>query len=251
MNERTFNESIKVTRKRGFYEKYIKRILDIICALAAITCLGLVYIIVAILVRIKLGSPIIFKQPRPGMIDPKTGKEKIFYMYKFRTMTDERDENGNLLPDEVRLTPFGKELRATSLDEIPEAFNILKGDMSVIGPRPQLVRDMVFMDAQTRLRHTVKPGLSGLAQVMGRNDVTWEQKFEWDLKYVKKVTFWNDIKIVCLTVKKVFFHGESSEELDVTDDYGDVLLAAGKVSKEQYDVLQTRAKVLLQEKRGY
>lgn len=148
-------------RKRGFYEKYIKRVCDVICATGAIVCFSPLYIGVAVLVKLKLGSPVLFTQDRPGLVD-KDGKETIFKMYKFRTMTDERDENGDLLPDEVRLTKFGKWLRNTSLDELPEAFNILNGTMSVIGPRPQLVRDMVFMTSEQRMRHTAKPGLSGL-----------------------------------------------------------------------------------------
>ncbi len=159
-------------RDMGFYEKYIKRLLDIICSLLVIVIFCWLYAIIAIIVRVKMGSPVLFKQPRPGLIDPKSGRERIFDMYKFRTMTDERDADGNLLPDEQRLPKFGKMLRATSLDELPEAFNILKGDMSVIGPRPQLVRDMVFMDERIRMRHTAKPGLSGLAQVNGRNAIT-------------------------------------------------------------------------------
>lgn len=176
-------------RKRGFYEIVIKRILDIICSMLAIIVFCWLYALIAIVVRIKMGKPVLFKQPRPGIIDPKTGKERIFDMYKFRTMTDARDKDGNLLPDEDRLPAFGKMLRATSLDELPEAFNILKGDMSVIGPRPQLVRDMVFMSDEQRMRHTAKPGLSGLAQVMGRNAISWEDKFNWDLKYIKKISF--------------------------------------------------------------
>ena len=195
-------------RKQGFYEKYIKRILDIICSGLAIVVFCWLYAIIAVLVRVKLGKPVLFKQPRPGIIDPKTGRERIFNMYKFRTMTDERDENGNLLPDEVRLTKFGKALRATSLDELPEAFNIFKGDMSIIGPRPQLVRDMVFMSDEQRMRHTAKPGLSGLAQVKGRNAITWEEKLNWDLKYIENVSFWNDIKIVFLTIKTAFIKAE-------------------------------------------
>ena len=171
-----------VTRKRGFYEKYIKRLLDFLCAFLAVIALFWLYLIIAVVVRAKMGSPVIFTQLRPGVIR-KDGKEKIFRMYKFRTMTDERDENGKLLPDEMRLPKFGKMLRATSLDELPEIFNILKGDMSFIGPRPQLVRDMVFMSDPIRMRHTAKPGLSGLAQVNGRNAVTWEQKFSLDLQY--------------------------------------------------------------------
>jgi lipopolysaccharide/colanic/teichoic acid biosynthesis glycosyltransferase len=160
-------------------------------------------------------------------------------------MTDARDANGNLLPDEERLGKFGKALRGSSMDELLEAFNILKGDMSIIGPRPQLVRDMVFMSDEQRMRHTAKPGLSGLAQVMGRNAITWEDKLDWDLKYIEKVSFWNDLKILLLTVKKVIGHSESSEELDVTDDFGDALLKAGKVSKEKYESLQDEAKHIL------
>ena len=170
--------------KQGIYEKYFKRLIDIFCSLAAIIVFCWLYAIVAILVRVKLGSQVLFKQPRPGK------DEKIFNMYKFRTMTDERDENGNLLPDEVRLTKFGKALRATSLDELPEAFNILKGDMSVIGPRPQLVRDMVFMTDEQRKRHCVRPGLSGLAQVNGRNDIDWEDKLDNRRRYGYCRRFW-------------------------------------------------------------
>lgn len=237
-------------RKRGFYEIVIKRILDIICSMLAIIVFCWLYALIAIVVRIKMGKPVLFKQPRPGIIDPKTGKERIFDMYKFRTMTDARDKDGNLLPDEDRLPAFGKMLRATSLDELPEAFNILKGDMSVIGPRPQLVRDMVFMSDEQRMRHTAKPGLSGLAQVMGRNAISWEDKFNWDLKYIKKISFLGDAKIVWMTVKKVFIRKnitESSEEIDVTLDYGDALLKAGKVSKPQYDALQAYARNLIEE----
>lgn len=235
---------MNLDRKRGFYEKYIKRILDIICASLAIIVFSWLYLAIAVIVRIKMGKPVIFKQPRPGMIDPKTGKERIFDMYKFRTMTDERDENGNLLSDEVRLNKFGRALRATSLDELPEAFNILFGSMSLIGPRPQLVRDMTFMSERQRLRHTAKPGLSGLAQVMGRNAITWEEKFEWDLKYIEKVSFLEDAKIVWLTFKKVFIRSnitESNEEIDVTLDYGDALLKQGSVSQEEYELKQAKA----------
>ena len=231
-------------RKRGFYEKYIKRLLDIICSFLAIVFFSWLYLIIATIVRIKMGSPVLFKQPRPGLV--KNGKETIFNMFKFRTMTDERDENGELLPDEQRLSQFGRWLRSTSLDELPEAFNILRGDMSVIGPRPQLVRDMVFMSDEVRMRHTAKPGLSGLAQVNGRNAVTWEQKFELDLKYLERVSFMNDFKILIKTALKVFCVGESSDELDVTYDYGDWLLKTGKVSKEDYCALQLLANNILE-----
>ncbi len=234
---------IRLERKCGFYELYIKRLMDVVCSLAAIIVFSWLYIIVAVLVRVKLGSPVLFKQPRPGKIDSKTGREKIFYMYKFRSMSDERDENGNLLPDDVRLGKFGKALRATSLDELPEAFNILKGDMSIIGPRPQLVRDMVFMTDEQRMRHTAKPGLSGLAQVNGRNDITWEEKLNWDLKYIEKVSFLGDLKIIFQTVMKAFVKQEGITDGDMATayDYGDWLLKQGKVSKEMYDELQEKA----------
>lgn len=235
-------------RKMGFYEKYVKRALDIVCASAAITVFSPLYLGVVVLVRIKLGSPVLFTQYRPGLIE-SNGKERIFKMYKFRSMTDERDENGNLLTDEVRLGKFGRALRATSLDELPEAFNILRGEMSVIGPRPQLVRDMTFMSDKQRLRHTAKPGLSGLAQVKGRNAITWEEKIDWDLKYIEKISFINDSKIVWMTFKKVFVRSnitESSEEIDVTLDYGDALLRAGKISKEEYEYNQKVARQILE-----
>ena len=168
-------------------------------------------------------------------------------MYKFRTMTDDRDENGNLLPDEVRLGRFGKALRASSLDEALETFNILKGDMSVIGPRPQLVRDMVFMTDEQRMRHTAKPGLSGLAQVKGRNAITWEEKIDWDLKYIEKVTFINDVKILFETVKVAFIRQEgiTDGENATALDYGDALLKAGRISKDEYDVKQKEAKEII------
>ncbi len=179
------------------YKKYIKRFFDILCALAAIIVFSWLYIIVAILVRVKLGSPVIFKQERPGM------NEKIFTLYKFRTMTDKKDENGNLLPDDVRLTKFGRLLRKTSLDELPEAFNILKGDMSVVGPRPLLVSYIPLYNEKQHRRHEVRPGLTGLAQVSGRNAISWEEKFELDVEYVDNITFWGDVKIIFSTVKSV------------------------------------------------
>ena len=190
--------------KNGFYNRYVKRIIDIICALLAIMVFWWLYLIVAVLVRIKLGSPIIFKQERPGKIDKKTGKETIFNLYKFRTMTDKRDVNGELLPDDVRLTKFGRILRSTSLDELPEAFNILKGDMSVIGPRPLLVEYLPYYTKEEHHRHDVRPGLSGWAQINGRNAIdSWEQRFQYDLEYVKNVSFAFDIKVVLKTIEKV------------------------------------------------
>ncbi|MDE6625535.1 MAG: sugar transferase [Lachnospiraceae bacterium] len=202
--------------KAGFYEKYIKRLLDIVLSLCAIVVLSPVMLITALLVRTKLGNPVIFCQQRPGKIDQKTGKEKIFKMYKFRSMTDERDKNGELMPDSVRLTSFGKKLRSTSLDELPELFNILKGDMSIVGPRPLLVRYIPLYSEQQRHRHDVKPGFTGLAQVNGRNAISWEEKFEWDVEYVKHVTFLNDVKIVLKTVKVVFNRSGISSETAVT-----------------------------------
>ena len=238
-----------MTENRSCYEKYMKRLLDIICALAALIVFCWLYIIVAVLVRIKLGSPVIFKQPRPGK------DEKIFNLYKFRTMTDERDENGNLLPDEIRLTKFGKALRATSLDELPEAFNILKGDMSVIGPRPQLVRDMVFMTPEQRQRHSVRPGLSGLAQTRGRNAISWDGKLATDLEYIQHVTFLGDVEIIFDTVKQVFFkqkglEGSDVDEVEITDDFGDYLLKVGRVSKDEYEEKQAQARCLLAARTG-
>lgn len=237
---------MRLERKRGFYEKYIKRLLDIICSLLAIIVFCWLYAIIAVIVRVKMGSPVLFKQPRPGII--KNGKETIFDMYKFRTMTDERDEKGNLLPDDKRLPPFGAMLRRTSLDELPEVFCILKGDMSIIGPRPQLVRDMVFMSDAQRMRHTAKPGLSGLAQTKGRNAISWEDKLNWDLKYIEKVTFWGDLKLVLATVKTAFIKAEgiTDGENATALDYGDALLKAGKVSKEEYNMKQVEAKRILE-----
>ena len=232
-------------RRTGIYEGYIKRLLDIVCAVLALVVFSWLYVILAVLVRVKLGSPVLFTQPRPGK------DEKIFKLYKFRTMTDARDEQGNLLPDEVRLTPFGRALRSTSLDELPEAINILKGDMSVIGPRPQLVRDMVFMTPEQRQRHTVRPGLSGLAQTRGRNALSWDGKLSTDLEYIQNVTFLGDLKIILDTVKQVFFGEKGLEdsdvdEVEITDDFGDYLLKAGRVDKEEYERKQAEARGLLE-----
>lgn len=234
------------TRKMGFYENYVKRVIDIVCASAAIICFSPLYIGVAILVRFKLGSPVLFTQDRPGLIG-EDGKETIFKMYKFRTMTDARDENGDLLPDEVRLTSFGKWLRSTSLDELPEAFNILNGTLSVCGPRPQLVRDMVFMTDEQRMRHTAKPGLSGLAQVNGRNAISWEDKINWDLKYIEKVSFLEDLKIILSTVKKAFIkqEGITQDDMATAEDFGDYLLRTEKVDKENYNKKQLQATMIL------
>lgn len=180
------------------YRKFFKRFLDIIISLLFILCFWWLYIVIAILVRVKLGSPVLFKQDRPGL------NEKIFKMYKFRTMTDRKDKDGNLLPDAERLTKFGKFLRSTSLDEIPEFFNVLKGEMSLIGPRPLLVRYLGRYTKEQLRRHEVKPGISGWAQVNGRNAISWEDKFKYDIEYVDKLNFLLDLKIIFLTIKKVF-----------------------------------------------
>lgn len=239
----------KLYRKMGFYEKYIKRVIDILCSVLAIVVFCWLYVIIALLVRIKLGSPVLFTQYRPGLIDSKTGKEKIFKMYKFRTMTDKKDSQGNLLPDEERLTKFGAWLRATSLDELPEAFCILNGTMTLIGPRPQLVRDMVFMSEEQRMRHTAKPGLSGLAQISGRNAISWDKKMQYDLDYIEHVSFGRDLKILFKTVEKAFIKQEGiTEEGNVTAaDYGDYLLSTKRISKEEYDKKLKEAKEILKE----
>ncbi|MBO5910813.1 MAG: sugar transferase, partial [Elusimicrobiaceae bacterium] len=228
-------------RPYGPYERYFKRPLDILCALGVLGCFWWLFAIIAILVRIKLGSPVLFTQQRPGK------DEKIFKLYKFRTMTDEKDKEGKLLPDDVRLTKFGKFLRSTSLDELPEVFNILKGEMSVVGPRPQLVRDMVFMSQEHRKRHEVRPGLTGLAQINGRNDIDWQDKLDWDVKYLTQITFWGDIKIIAKTFVKSFIKPEGITEKNAATatDYGDYLLQHGKVTQAEYQQKQQTAKQLL------
>ena len=192
------------------YRDYIKRFLDIVLSVGAIVVLSPVMAVTAVLVRIKLGSPVIFKQKRPGK------DERIFEMYKFRSMTDARDENGELLPDEVRLPSFGKKLRASSLDELPELFNILKGDMSVVGPRPLLVQYLPLYNAQQKRRHEVRPGVTGYAQVHGRNAITWEEKFEKDVYYVDHISFWGDWKIILQTIRAVVKKEGISSETSAT-----------------------------------
>jgi lipopolysaccharide/colanic/teichoic acid biosynthesis glycosyltransferase len=196
--------------KKGFYEKYIKRPQDFICALLAIVVLSPVLLVVSILVKIKLGSPVIFSQERPGL------DGKIFKLHKFRTMTDARNEKGNLLPDEARLTDFGKKLRSTSLDELPELLNIIKGDISVVGPRPLLVRYLPRYNKRQARRHEVRPGLTGLAQVNGRNAVSWEEKFEYDVQYVDDITFLGDWKIIFKTVFAVLKREGVSSDTSAT-----------------------------------
>lgn len=209
------NYSKKNTRRKcGVYEKYIKRPQDFLCALIALILLSPVMVISALLVRIKLGSPVIFKQKRPGL------NGKIFTLYKFRTMTDKKDKNGNLLPDEIRLTKFGKRFRATSLDELPELFNILKGDMSVVGPRPLLVKYLPLYNEHQFRRHEVRPGFTGYAQVNGRNAISWEEKFDKDVEYVDTVSFLGDWKIILQTIKTVISReGISSETSETMEDF--------------------------------
>ena len=200
--------------KPTFYEKYTKRALDMILSGGALVVLSPVLLVTAVLVRTKLGRPVIFCQPRPG----KDGK--IFNLYKFRSMTDQRDQEGNLLPDEVRLTKFGKLLRSTSLDELPELWNILRGDMSIVGPRPLLVKYLPLYNEEQRHRHDVLPGLTGWAQVNGRNSITWEDKFRHDLWYVNNISFTLDLKILFLTVKKVFCReGISSDSAATMEEF--------------------------------
>lgn len=221
----------------GIYEAFFKRVIDFICGMLVIVILWPLYIVLAVMVRIKLGSPVLFTQERPGK------DEKIFKLYKFRTMTDERDENGKLLPDDKRITSFGLWLRRTSMDEIPEAFNIIRGEMSIVGPRPQLVRDMVFMSDIQRQRHVVRQGLTGLAQVNGRNSITWEEKIAFDLKYIEKIKFLDDVSLIFKTVGKVLKRADINRAGTVSDmDYGDYLLQKGTISKEEYDKRQKEAK---------
>ena len=238
-------------RKKGIYERYLKRLMDIAFASITLVALSPIYLVLGILIKVKLGSPILFTQDRPGQIG-SDGREVIFKMYKFRSMTNEIDEDGNLLPDEVRLTKFGKWLRSTSLDELPEVINILNGSMSIIGPRPQLVRDMVFMSEDQRYRHTARPGLSGLAQVNGRNEISWEEKFNWDLKYISEVSFWNDVTIIFSTIGKAFIkhEGISQSGMATAEDYGDYLLRKKAISQEEYLEKQKIANRILKKEDG-
>ncbi len=198
-------------KSQGLYGKYLKRFIDIVCGVFALILLSWLYAVVAVSVRVKLGSPVIFTQNRPG----KDGK--IFKLYKFRTMTDERDENGKLLPDDVRLTKFGKFLRMASLDELPEIFNIIKGDMSFVGPRPLLVEYLPYYNEREQRRHEVRPGLTGWAQVNGRNSVNWTKRFELDVEYVENLSLGFDIKILLSTVKKVLAKSDVAEDTNAVE----------------------------------
>lgn len=228
----------------GIYERFIKRPLDcfLSCGAAIVLSPILIYLIIAGAINMK-GNPF-FTQDRPGRIDPRTGKERIFKLIKFRSMTNEKDENGDLLPDEKRLKSYGKHLRASSLDELGELLNIIKGDMAVVGPRPQLIRDMVFMTAEQRKRHTVRQGLTGLAQCNGRNGLSWDNKLQYDIDYIEDgITFMGDVKIILKTVQKVFIkEGITQDNMATAADYGDYLLDIGRVDKEEYDRKQQEAK---------
>ncbi len=222
------------------YAKFFKRPMDFFLSLCALLVLSPILLLLMFVGAVVMKGNPFFTQLRPGR------NEKIFRLIKFRTMTCEKDENGNLLPDEDRLTGYGRFLRSTSLDELPELINILKGDMSIVGPRPQLVRDMVFMTAEQRRRHTVRPGLTGLAQCNGRNAMSWESKFQYDLQYIEKITFWGDVSIILKTVIKVFQRdGITEEGMATAEDLGDYLLHKGEVAQDAYDEKQSEAKELM------
>ena len=228
----------------GIYERFIKRPLDCFLSCGATIVLSpvILYLIIAGAINMK-GNPF-FTQERPGLIDPESGHERIFRLIKFRSMTNEKDADGNLLPDEKRLKSYGKRLRSSSLDELPELFNIIKGDMTVVGPRPQLVRDMVFMTPEQRKRHTVRQGLTGLAQCNGRNGLLWENKLQYDIDYIDNgITFIGDVKIILQTVEKVFKkEGITQDNMATAADYGDYLLSEGRVSESEYAQKQQEAK---------
>lgn len=233
-------EDAEIIMSDGIYAKYIKRVMDCFLSFCAIVVLSPILIILTVIGAIAMKGNPLFTQPRPGK------NEKIFRLIKFRTMTGEKDKDGNLLPDDKRLNKYGKFLRSTSLDELPELINILKGDMAVIGPRPQLVRDMVFMTDYQRMRHKVRPGLSGLAQINGRNAINWENKLEYDTEYIQNITFLGDWKIIFLTIKKVFERADiSTDGMETAEDLGDYLLEKGVVDKESYDEKQADALELL------
>lgn len=222
------------------YEKIFKRLIDIVLSFLALMVLSPVLLVLTVIGAVVMKGNPFFTQIRPGK------GERLFKMIKFRSMTCEKGADGQLLPDEARLTGYGRFLRNSSLDELPELINILRGDMSIVGPRPQLVRDMVFMTPEQRRRHSVRQGLTGLAQVSGRNNMTWEKKFEYDLEYIENITLWGDIKIVFRTVGKVFeAEGVSAEGMDTAEDLGDWLLRSGKISQSEYDAGLAQAEDLI------
>jgi undecaprenyl phosphate N,N'-diacetylbacillosamine 1-phosphate transferase len=219
------------------YERFFKRVFDIVLALITLALALPFMALITVIVRVTMGKPVIFAQDRPG----KDGK--LFKLYKFRTMTNKKDEYGRLLPDEERLTKTGAFLRKTSLDELPELINILIGDMSFVGPRPQLIKDMVFFTPEIMRRQRVTPGLTGLAQIKGRNDISWERKFELDMEYISEITFLRDLKILFLTFAAVFSaRGVSTQGMATAEDYGDYLLRTGKISEEEYEEKMSKLK---------
>lgn len=222
------------------YKKYFKRLFDLCSSGMALLFLSPLLLYIAYLVKVKLGSPVLFTQIRPGK------DNRLFKMYKFRTMTDVRDKEGNLLPDDLRLTAFGKKLRETSLDELPELINIFKGDMSVVGPRPQLVRDMVFFSDKEMQRQSVYPGLTGLAQISGRNNISWEEKFKYDLQYIDRIFFLEDMRIIYRTIFKVANQDDiNTEGMETAEDYGDYLLRIGRLGHKEYALGHDKAQSLL------
>ena len=230
----------------ALYRQFFKRFYDFVLSLIAIVVLSPLLLILTIVGAIAMRGNPFFTQLRPGKKD-KNGNEKIFRLIKFRTMSNKKDADGNLLPDAQRLNKYGKFLRSTSLDELGELINILKGDMSIVGPRPQLVRDMVFMTEEQRLRHKVRPGLTGLAQVSGRNAIAWKDKFKYDLQYIRKITLWRDLKIIFQTAFKVFNRSDVVREGTVSDiDYGDYLLQELAITQEEYNEKQEEAREMLE-----
>lgn len=240
MTETQMKPTEEVNVSNGIYAKYIKRVMDFFLSFCAIVMLSPIMIFLTVVGAIAMKGNPFFTQLRPGK------NEKIFRLIKFRTMSCQTDKDGNLLPDDKRLTKYGKFLRSTSLDELPELINILNGNMAVIGPRPQLVRDMVFMTERQRMRHKVRPGLSGLAQISGRNAINWENKLEYDTEYIQNITFLGDWKIIFFTIKKVFERADiSADGMETAEDLGDYLLEKGIVDKEIYAEKQADALKLL------
>ena len=228
------------------YAKCFKRVLDFVLSLIALLILSPILLILIIIGAIAMKGNPFFTQLRPGKIRKKTGQEKIFRLIKFRTMSNAKDKDGKLLPDDQRLNRYGRFLRSTSLDELPELLNILKGDMAIVGPRPQLVRDMVFMTREQRKRHTVRQGLTGLAQANGRNGISWEKKLAYDLQYIEKITFVGDVKILCKTVVGVFKRdGIAEEGMATAEDLGDYLVRVGSITEDEYQGKQEEAQILL------
>ncbi len=229
------------------YDKYVKRVLDLVLALSAFILLMPLLVLLTVIGAIVFKGDPFFVQKRPGMTDSSTGAEKLFSLYKFRSMTNAKDSTDKLLPDDERLVAYGRFLRRTSLDELPSLLNIISGKLSIVGPRPQLVKDMVFMTDEQRRRHSVRPGLTGLAQINGRNDISWEDKFSYDLEYIDRgISFAGDMKVIFKTVSKVIScEGADDGKKQIPDDFGDYLLRLGKISQNEYDIKQKQAEEIL------